>query len=215
MEKTKRKNTASKHGFTPQQERSKQTVEKILKIATKLFTKHGVAAVNLGQIARDANIPTATIYRYYPNKEELIVHLMSDDLNNMLNNAQEKLDRARNIEEFNSALLVVLWDTYEEIQDHQFLHGAFGALLSERSQKQRLYDENQNWINLFHMTGRRFVDNISDEHLRTRLTVLNAMWNATVRVAYLTTRNEGDILMKEAISIFCRELDLPVQELKV
>ena len=215
MEKTKRKNTASKHGFTPQQERSKQTVEKILKIATKLFTKHGVAAVNLGQIARDANIPTATIYRYYPNKEELIVHLMSDDLNNMLNNAQEKLDRARNIEEFNSALLVVLWDTYEEIQDHQFLHGAFGALLSERSQKQRLYDENQNWINIFHMTGRRFVDNISDEHLRTRLTVLNAMWNATVRVAYLTTRNEGDTLMKEAISIFCRELDLPVQELKV
>ncbi len=215
MEKTKRKNTTSKHGFTPQQERSKQTVEKILKVATKLFIKHGVAAVNLGQIARDANIPTATIYRYYPNKEELIVHLMSDDLNIMLNNAQEKLDRARNIEEFNSALLVVLWDTYEEIQDHQFLHGAFGALLSERSQKQRLYDENQNWINLFHMTGRRFVDNISDEHLRTRLTVLNAMWNATVRVAYLTTRNEGDTLMKEAISIFCRELDLPVQELKV
>ena len=212
MEKTKRKKTTSKHGSIPQQERSKQTVEKILKVATKLFIKHGVAAVNLGQIARDANIPTATIYRYYPNKEELIVHLMSDDLNNMLNNAQEKLDRARNIEEFNSALLVVLWDTYEEIQDHQFLHGAFGALLSERSQKQRLYDENQNWINLFHMTGRRFVDNISDEHLRTRLTVLNAMWNATVRVAYLTTRNEGDTLMKEAISIFCRELALPVQK---
>ena len=67
MEKTRRKKTTSKHGFIPQQERSKQTVEKVLKVATKLFTKHGVAAVNLGQITRLANIPTATIYRYYPN----------------------------------------------------------------------------------------------------------------------------------------------------
>ena len=212
MEKTKRKKTTSKYGSIPQQERSKQTVEKVLKVAAKLFTKHGVAAVNLGQIARQASIPTATIYRYYPNKEELIVRLMYDDLNIMISSAQEKLDSARNIEEFTSALLVVLWDTYEEIQDHPFLHGAFGALLSERTQKQRLYDENQKWINLFHMSGRRFIDNISDEHLRTRLTVLNAMWNATVRVAYLTTRSEGDMLMKEAISIFCRELALPVQE---
>ena len=117
-----------------------------------------------------------------------------------------------NREQFTSAMLVVVWDTYEEIQDHPFLHGAFGALLSERSQKQRLCHENQTWINLFHMSGRRFVNNISDEHLRTRLTVLNAMWNATVRVAYLATRSEGDMLMKEAISIFCRELDLPVRD---
>ena len=135
MEKTKRKKTTSKHGFIPQQERSKQTVEKVLKVATKLFTKHGVAAVNLGQIARQANIPTATIYRYYPNKEELIVRLMYDDLNIMISNAQEKLDSARNIEEFTSALLVVLWDTYEEIQDHPFLKwGIWSAAFGTNSE---------------------------------------------------------------------------------
>ena len=212
MVKTKPKKVATKPGFTPKQDRSKQTVENIVKVATRLFTKHGVAAVSLGQIARNADIPTATIYRYYPNKEELIVRLMYEDLDVMLKNAQDKLDRARNIDEFTTTLIEVLWDTYEEVQDHPFLHEAFGALLSERSQKQRLYEENQKWINVFYMTGRRFVNNVTDENLHVRLTILNAMWNATVRVAYLTARKEGDVLMKEAIAIFCRELDLPRYE---
>lgn len=209
METKKRLKTKQKSGFKPQQERSKQTVENIVRVATKLFTKHGVAAVSLGQIARGAKIPTATIYRYYPNKEELITHLMYDDLDTMLNSAQIKFDRSRNLEEFTSTLIEVLWDTYEKIQEHPFLNEAFGALLSERTQKKMLFEQNQKWIDLFFLAGRRFINTDSDEHLRVRIVVLNAMWNSTVRLADLTGRNEGDILMKEAISIICRELDLP------
>ena len=131
----KQKKTTTKSGFKPQQERSKQTVEKIISIATKLFTKHGVGAVSLGQISRRANIPTATIYRYYPNKEELIGHLMYTDLDAMLDSAREIFDKSRNVTEFTASLIDVLWDTYKEIQEHPFLHEAFGALLSERNQK--------------------------------------------------------------------------------
>ena len=75
-----------------------------------------------------------------------------------------------------------------------------------------LYEQNQKWIDIFFITGRRFIVSISDEDLRVRITVLNAMWNATVRVADLTSVDEGDALMKEAIAIFCRELDLPNQD---
>lgn len=52
-----RMNSSFKSGSEPQQERSKKTVKAICASADTLFTKYGVSAVSLGQIARDVEIP--------------------------------------------------------------------------------------------------------------------------------------------------------------
>jgi len=204
-----RMNSSFKSGSEPQQERSKKTVKAICASADTLFTKYGVSAVSLGQIARDVKIPTATIYRYFPNKEELVATLRNHSLHDMLDDAQAKFDAVRNFEEYFKTLREVLWDTYQEIHEHAYLHETYGALLSERSQKGFLFNENQKWVQILYIAGRRFLTFESDELLKQRIIILNALWNGTMRVCQFYEKKAGDDIMKESIDMFCRELELP------
>jgi len=45
--------------------------ELILDVAEELFTRKGIEQVTMGQIAREAHLTRATIYKYYANKEEI------------------------------------------------------------------------------------------------------------------------------------------------
>jgi len=177
-------------------------------VARALFSEHGVAVIKLGGIAREADLPTATLYRYFPTKEILLAQLMNEVLGKLLDDARRKLDRVKNMREFVATFRGILWDSYETIQDHPFLHEAFSTLFSERSEKNILHDEHQKWVELFFITARRFIDD-SDQNLRLRVQVLNEMWNGTMRLASFSGKRAGDVLMKEAIAIYSRELGLP------
>ena len=45
--------------------------QRILKAAQKLFDKYGVEQVSMNQIASEAQVGSATLYRRYSNKSEL------------------------------------------------------------------------------------------------------------------------------------------------
>lgn len=51
----------------------RQTFKVIHEAAMELFARHGYAAVTVEQIARAAEVSRATIYAYYPNKEDIVV----------------------------------------------------------------------------------------------------------------------------------------------
>lgn len=46
--------------------------KRFIKVACKLFCKHGIAQVSMEQIAKAAQISENTIYRYFDNKETLV-----------------------------------------------------------------------------------------------------------------------------------------------
>ena len=45
--------------------------ERILETAGRLFSKEGIDAVSLSEIAREARLTRPTLYEYFPNKEEI------------------------------------------------------------------------------------------------------------------------------------------------
>lgn len=47
--------------------------ESIVLAAKGLFLAHGIQAVQLQDIARDAGLGIATLYRYFPNKDQLVI----------------------------------------------------------------------------------------------------------------------------------------------
>ncbi len=56
----------------PQQPRSLQKVTTILDTAMWLFQKSGMDQVSMREIAREADMPIATVYQYFPNKQAIV-----------------------------------------------------------------------------------------------------------------------------------------------
>lgn len=59
----------------PRQERSRQTVERILDAAAHIFGELGYRAATTNDIAARAGISIGSLYQYFPNKDALLVAL--------------------------------------------------------------------------------------------------------------------------------------------
>lgn len=59
----------------PEQARSKASVQVILNAATELIGLHGADAVSMTDIANQAGVSKAALYRYFPNRQSIIREL--------------------------------------------------------------------------------------------------------------------------------------------
>lgn len=60
---------------SPSQERSRQTVERLLDAATRIFHEHGYAGATTNDIADEAGLSIGSLYQYFPNKDALLAAL--------------------------------------------------------------------------------------------------------------------------------------------
>jgi AcrR family transcriptional regulator len=64
----------------PERRDAAENRQRILKAAQKLFDKYGVEQVSVNQIASEAQVGSATLYRRYSNKSELCQDLIKDNV---------------------------------------------------------------------------------------------------------------------------------------
>jgi AcrR family transcriptional regulator len=68
--------TRAKPRKSPQQERSRETVETILTAAARIFVREGYARATTNRIAEAAGISVGSLYQYFPGKDALAVALL-------------------------------------------------------------------------------------------------------------------------------------------
>ncbi len=56
----------------PVQERSRERVDLILNVTAQLITEKGIDALKTSEVAREAGISLASLYRYFPNKAAVL-----------------------------------------------------------------------------------------------------------------------------------------------
>lgn len=61
----------------PKQIRAELTRQRILAAAAHVFAKHGYAAGTTNRIAEHAGVSIGSLYQYYPNKDTILVELMT------------------------------------------------------------------------------------------------------------------------------------------
>ncbi len=67
----------------PQQSRSRDRVEKILDSAAAQVVRHGVEAVGTRSIADAADVPVASLYQYFADRDDILLALVERDIEAM------------------------------------------------------------------------------------------------------------------------------------
>lgn len=67
----------------PQQERSRDRVQRILEVAGQIVVERGVEAVSTRSIAAAADVPVPTLYQYFADKEDILLALVKRDIAEM------------------------------------------------------------------------------------------------------------------------------------
>jgi TetR/AcrR family transcriptional regulator, cholesterol catabolism regulator len=68
--------------------------EQIIRIATRLFARHGYEGTSLRDIAEEAKITKAALYYHFPNKEALYQRIVLDSLRALIETVREAIDAA-------------------------------------------------------------------------------------------------------------------------
>ena len=69
--------------------------ERLLRVAEKLFAKHGVAGVSMRQIAQALGYSQTAAYRYFANKDEILVAMRAAALDRFCGHLEAAFDPAR------------------------------------------------------------------------------------------------------------------------
>lgn len=149
----------------PSQARGKERVRIILAAALQLFKEYGIEEVTTNDIAAQAHVPIGSLYRYYPNKDAILVALTElyiEDLNEMFANiAKHPLLPHLSWDEV-LLLMVDSWVSYSE------LNGPFDFLYAEKASPRLQALTREAWRTFrgnFDAVLRRRCPSISDREL--------------------------------------------------
>lgn len=68
-----------KYVRVPQQKRSIEKKQRIIRVAYQLFNEHGYYATNTSMIAKHANLSVCSIYSYFQNKTDIILACLQEN----------------------------------------------------------------------------------------------------------------------------------------
>lgn len=71
---------------------NKDKHEKILRAAIKVFAKNGFHNSKISQIAKEAGVADGTIYLYFKNKDDILIKVFEERLEEIIAEFNEKLD---------------------------------------------------------------------------------------------------------------------------
>ncbi len=74
------------------QERAKRTVDAILTAAARILKRDGLANFTTNHIAQESNLSVGSVYQYFPNKQSILVSLMSAHLDQAMAARPVELD---------------------------------------------------------------------------------------------------------------------------
>lgn len=81
-----------RHDETRRTDRGTQKRERIIQAGAKVFALRGYAGTTLGEIADVAGTQAASMYYYFPSREDLLVEILTRGVRENLENAKRELD---------------------------------------------------------------------------------------------------------------------------
>jgi len=148
--------------------------QEILQIAEELFLKNGIDKTNMMDIAREAGITKATLYRYFPNREEMAVLIHIKMLEKMMNVlGVDRLDFSVK----NTRLIVKnMINNFEELRDSLRFIGLFDTDLLSNSYESPASIKAREKVCSFFWSDTEIGDKLSNvDHYKEIIMITNAV----------------------------------------
>ncbi len=107
---------------SPQQDRSKTKVKKILTAARKCFVKFGYAKTSMSKIAKEAKVSTGTPYSYFADKNDVLRTIFEDHVESIFlptENLIDSLNKSSTLRKTLGKLIETALQSHEEVEMHR------------------------------------------------------------------------------------------------
>lgn len=181
----------------PKQERSRERIDEILKVAMDLIGQKGIDAVTMKEIASLSGGPIASVYQYFPNKTAIIATLYDRYISQVrsimagaLPQISEAADIANAAEE-----MISLYSNF--VRSHPPVQDLINAIQADKLLEDIDIKEARQIADMFCKASEAFVPaNLRDEFVRTTF-VMCHLTVSMVRLAIKVSSEEGDQIVSD------------------
>ena len=163
----------------PKQQRSRETVEKVLDSADELFGQHGFHETQMSQLIEHSGVRAGSLYRFFPDKRS-IAEALIERHRNALGPIDEQLPAVTTRDE----LLALADGIVEFIAEHQRANPGFRAVANmyvASAPGSTIYDIRQGQINALVQATAGLEDKASEADRRLMIEYLAEIINSLLR----------------------------------
>lgn len=173
----------------PKQERSRERIDEILKVAMDLIGQKGIDAVTMKEIAALSGGPIASVYQYFPNKSAIIAMLYERYITNVTQFMQAGLSDVRVADDLYRATdaLIDLYCFY--VHSNPQIQDLINAIQADKMLADMDLIETRRLAGMFAMATEQFIDeSLREQYYRTTF----MMCHLTVSIVRLTLKTPAD-----------------------
>jgi AcrR family transcriptional regulator len=169
----------------PKQERSRERIGEILKVAKELIGQKGIDAVTMKEIAALSGGPIASVYQYFPNKSAIIgmlYELYVDDVRELIAGYVSRIETAEDALRATGDLFDMY---YERMRLEPSTQDLLNAIQADKALADLDIAETRAQAEGFFLATKHFVAEPLRESYERTLFVMFHMAGATLRLALM------------------------------
>lgn len=181
----------------PKQERSRDRIDEILKVAMDLIGRKGIDAVTMKEIAGLSGGPIASVYQYFPNKSAIISTLYDRYIADVRSFVEPGLSRISCPEDIARATDALI-DVYSLfVRNHPPIQDLINAIQADKMLADRDIAETRKIAVMFVEATQRFVAEAERERYMCTAFMMCHLTVSCVRLALKVPAREGDQIVSD------------------
>jgi AcrR family transcriptional regulator len=190
----------------PQQQRSRERVERILLSAKGLIERSGSDAMKMGELAEQAGISIGSLYQYFPDKAAVIAALAERYNEEGRACIRDGLAGVNDAPGFRRAFGELIDIYYGLFLAEPVMRDIWSGTQADKSLQQiDLLDSRENGVLVSAVLERVYPD-ADPAALTSRAMLVMHLGNATMRLAISVSREEGDAFVEDFKRMAINEL---------
>jgi AcrR family transcriptional regulator len=178
----------------PKQERSRERIGEILKVAKELIGQKGIDAVTMKEIAALSGGPIASVYQYFPNKSAIIAMLYElyvEEVRALISEHMAKIETAEDALKATDDLFDMY---YRRMREEPSTQDLLNAIQADKTLADLDIAETRAQADGFFLATSQFVAEPMQESYQRTLFVMFHMAGATLRLALMVPDEAAQIV---------------------